>query len=72
MTENEFKQRLRQAHTSTMLSAQAIVEVLADHEPKYMAVSIGSIEGAATRLETAARQLRDLVAVARAEADQSS
>lgn len=67
MQESTLKQHLRQAHTSATLGCNAIVEVLADLDPKYTPVTIGGIEAAATRLETAARQLRDLAAIARAE-----
>lgn len=66
MSETHFKQKLRQAHASAVHGAQAIVEVLADHEPEYMSVSLGTIDGAASRLEASARQLRDLAAITRA------
>jgi flagellar basal body rod protein FlgF len=70
VSETSFKQKLRQAHATTLSGAQAIVEVLADHEPQYMSVSLGTIDGAASRLENAARQLRDLAAIQRAAKEQ--
>jgi hypothetical protein len=67
MRETEFKYKLRETHVSVIRGAQAIVEVLADHDDTYMSVSLDSIEGAAARLEHGARQLRDLIAVVAAE-----
>lgn len=62
-----MRARLRQAHGTGAKGSASIVEALADFEPKYTSVALDQIGAAATHFENAARQLRDLIAVVRAQ-----
>lgn len=70
LNESTIRARLRHAHGTGAKGSASIVEALADFEPKYTVVALDQIGAAASHYETAARQLRDLIAVVRGQQEE--
>lgn len=59
--------RIRKAHALAQKGSSDLVHALTDLDPSYPSVTEASLEAAAENYEKAARNLRDAIAIARAQ-----
>ncbi|MCV2877633.1 hypothetical protein OE699_02105 [Sedimentimonas flavescens] len=63
----KFRCIVTRSHKGALISAQSLMDMMADNDPEHMTVALGEIEAAAARMESVARDLRDLIAITRNE-----
>ena len=61
----KFRGIITRSHKGALASASSLMDMMADNDPEHMSVALGTIEGAAERMEAVARDLRDLIAITR-------
>lgn len=63
----KFRSIVTRSHKGALVSAEALMSMMADNDPEHMTVALDTIESAAARMESVARDLRDLIAITRSD-----